>query len=561
MQSARDDTGTESLQRKPQEWPGTIRRVDDHPLSILVFYRPIKREVGHVIHGRVNCGFLGPSLCHKVPSLATRQRIEVRATYQPHDRHAAGPVARGAAPVLVPVLLGHLNLDSKGAACRLHQNVCLPLLVRWCRARLLDPSLVASGPHSHHQLDLGDLVLDGLWSRRAAHARCCRKELEAATAAFEHSRSAVAPDDKRAHGQLAPLRPDIRGRGERLDFQACRRNGCNEGHSGIVLQAYPGPVPGDYSTNVARCEGAQHQAIRRFRCWRATRLSPRETTFPVAKEPLANASDPHQTANVVTERNVMGDMEKSLVDRCLKRALDADGTPYTEHRLAERCALDISNLGPEARTSIRMKGVRGYGLKKTRRLMPSGPPGEVQYTSPGFLHIDFPSVAMMAALRGHSSAHHALAGFYAASSGARYPQEMSVDLGVRFALEHIDVEIDPDVVEALIQNTPSNPFGNSRLVIFHLLEVEHIARRRRWKRVDLTKWRSAGLTWPLIRLERPRPVATRPVEQIYRVSDRHAKLLRLFDQADEAGKAHIEQAAAHAAPTQSGISRPRVLQA
>lgn len=240
----------------------------------------------------------------------------------------------------------------------------------------------------------------------------------------------------------------------------------------------------------------------------------------------------------------MGDMEKSLVDKCLKRAIDSSGAPYTEHRLVERCLLDISYHGPEARTSVRMKGVRGYGLKKSRRLMPSGPPGEIQYTSPGLLHIDFPSVALLAALRGHSAAHHALAGFYTGSSGARYPQQMPVELGVQFALEHIDVEIAPDVVEALIQNNPPAPFGNSHRVIFYLLEIALIARKRRWKRVDLAQWCSAGLTWPLVRLERARPASPKPLGTTYRVSERHAKLLRLFDRADEAGRARIEEAAA-----------------
>lgn len=272
-----------------------------------------------------------------------------------------------------------------------------------------------------------------------------------------------------------------------------------------------------------------------------------ETPFRVAKEPLANAPGPSQTAHVVTERHVMGDMEKSLVDRCLKRAINSTDTPYTEHRLVERCSLDISYHGPEARTSVRMKGVRGYGLKKSRRLMPSGPPGEIQYTSPGLLHIDFPSVALLAALRGHSAALYALAGYYTDSLEARYPQQMPVELGVQFALEHIQVELDLDVVEALIQNNPSAPLGNARQVIFHLLEVEHIARKRRWKRVDLAKWRSAGLVWPLDRSPRARPAPPRPVGTTYRVSERHAKLLSLFAQADEAGKAHIEQAAAAAA--------------
>lgn len=88
-----------------------------------------------------------------------------------------------------------------------------------------------------------------------------------------------------------------------------------------------------------------------------------EIALQRVKEPLANAQNPPQTALVLTKRHVMGDMEKSLVDRCLKRALDWSGKPYTEHHLVERCSLDISYHGPEARTSVRMKGVRGYPRK------------------------------------------------------------------------------------------------------------------------------------------------------------------------------------------------------
>lgn len=243
----------------------------------------------------------------------------------------------------------------------------------------------------------------------------------------------------------------------------------------------------------------------------------------------------------------MGVMEKSLVDRCLKRALDGSGIPYTEHRLAERCSLDISYHGPEARTSVQMKGVRGYGIKKSRRLIPGGPLGEIQYASLGRLAVEFPSVELLAALRGHTTAHLALAGYYTSASGPLFLEQMPVQLGSQFAQEHLSIEIDPEVVETLIQNNPPGPFGNSRTVIFYLLEVEKIARKRRWKSVDLSKWRSADLTWPLLPLSRARPASPKPMGGIFRVSERQSKLLRLFEQTDEAGKAHIEKAAAAAA--------------
>lgn len=243
----------------------------------------------------------------------------------------------------------------------------------------------------------------------------------------------------------------------------------------------------------------------------------------------------------------MMSMEQTLVDRCIKRASDLSGTPYTRTTLVERCSLDISYDGPEARTSVQMKGVRGHGLRKNRRLLPSGPLGEILFsTSAKKLHIEFPSVELLVALRGQSAAFQALAGYYTDSLESRYPKQMQLELALQFAHEQIGVEIDPDVVEAVIQSIPSGPFGNSRLLIYHLLEVEHAASKRRWKSVDLAKWRSAGLTWPVVRLLPSRPIAPKPEGTVSRVSDRHAELLRLFDQADETGKLHIEQGAAFA---------------
>lgn len=237
-------------------------------------------------------------------------------------------------------------------------------------------------------------------------------------------------------------------------------------------------------------------------------------------------------------------MEESLVDRCLKRARDYSGTPYTQHRLVEQCSRDISLYGPDAHTSVHMKGAQGYGIKQHRRLIPSGPLGKVCHTYSGQLHVEFPSVQLLIALRNPSTAFHELAGYYTASYKAPYPQQMPIEMAVQFAHEHIGIEIEPDAVDAIFQNNPPGPFGNGRMVIFYLLEVEHIAKKRRWKRVDLAKWQTAGLTWPLVKIQRTRSAPPKPASNIYRVTDRHAKLLRLFNQADEAGKQRIEQSAA-----------------
>ena len=244
----------------------------------------------------------------------------------------------------------------------------------------------------------------------------------------------------------------------------------------------------------------------------------------------------------------MANMEDALVDRCLKRARDYNGVPFTKTRLAETCSLDISLYGPVACTSVRMKGVRGWGLKKHRRLFPSGPLGEIRYAESGLLNIEFPSVELLTALQGHTRARIALASYFTGSSKAAFPDKMPLALALQFAQEHLHVELDPAVVELAYQNTPEEPFGNGRQLIQQLLEVEHIAAKRRWKSVDLKKWRAAGLTWPLIRPPRVSPAAApKPQGVVYRLSERHAKLLRLFDQADEAGKLFIEQSAALAA--------------
>ena len=64
--------------------------------------------------------------------------------------------------------------------------------------------------------------------------------------------------------------------------------------------------------------------------------------------------------------------EVSLEARYLKRARDECGTPYTKAKLVARCEDDIVYYGPDARTSVKIKGSKGSGLKKHRRLIPTG---------------------------------------------------------------------------------------------------------------------------------------------------------------------------------------------
>lgn len=128
-----------------------------------------------------------------------------------------------------------------------------------------------------------------------------------------------------------------------------------------------------------------------------------------------------------------------------------------------------------------------------------------------------------------------------------YPADMTVELAVKFAHENLRIELEPEVIDALLLRHPRGALGNAYAMILSLLSVEEAALKRRWRRVDLAKWRAAGLSWPVLEVERPRAMPRKPVDALHRVAERHAKLLRLFNGADEAGKQHIEQAAAFAA--------------
>ncbi|WP_139093330.1 hypothetical protein [Delftia sp. JD2] len=238
----------------------------------------------------------------------------------------------------------------------------------------------------------------------------------------------------------------------------------------------------------------------------------------------------------------MANLEDALVDRCLKRARDYGGVPFTKQRLASRCFSDISMHGPEANTSVRLKGTRGLGLKKQRRLFPSGPLGVIRFAEPGVLEVEFPSVELLTALDGRHTARGALAAFFTGPSKA-FPEKMPLALALQFAQQNLRVDLDPEVVELVYQNSAAKPIGNSRLLIQELLEIEDVAVARRWKTLDMGKWRAAGLTWPLIRPLRARSLPPKTSGRMYLVCERHAKLLRHFDQADDAGKLFIEQSA------------------
>lgn len=244
-------------------------------------------------------------------------------------------------------------------------------------------------------------------------------------------------------------------------------------------------------------------------------------------------------------------LEQTLLDKSLARAFDASNKPYTRTSLITRCKGDIECFGREAKTDIYMKGSRGMRLKNRRSLFPTGPLGDVKYGDAlGRLRVEFPSIALLEAIDGRCSTtkHSALASYYTRLTDPPYPTELSLPLAIQMA-QHITehVEIAEDVVEALFHEQ-NFPFSLNFAML--VLQVEDEARKHRWRRVDLAKWKAAGLTYPVLHYQpktpkqQPRP---KPPGVVFRITERQADLLRLFERADEDGKQHIEQAAGFAA--------------
>jgi len=175
--------------------------------------------------------------------------------------------------------------------------------------------------------------------------------------------------------------------------------------------------------------------------------------------------------------------EKSLLDRYLMRARDHSGALFTKSRLIDRCTRDVAYDGPEARTTVQLKGERGRGLKKHRRLIPNGPLGEIRYGFDGLLSIEFPSTQLLAALDSDFQVSSALARYYLNHAKPAYPAQMTVELAVKFAHENLRVEFDLDVIEALFQQQRfSLGVGNAYSLICDMLGVESKALEMRWKK-------------------------------------------------------------------------------
>ena len=238
--------------------------------------------------------------------------------------------------------------------------------------------------------------------------------------------------------------------------------------------------------------------------------------------------------------------EESLEARYLSRALDYCDAPFTKTKLIERCKSEIKYYGPDALISIRMKGVRGRGLKKHRRLIPNGPLGEIKSAYQGRLTIEFTAAQLLDVISGTHDRIASLAHYFTERAEPAYKGSVNLELAMKFAHENLAVELDEDAVAAVLKQNPPNVLGNAYSVIMELLYVEQSALALKWKRVELAKWIAAKQSWPLVPFvsDRKRPATPKPVEGVlYRISERQAKLLRLFDRADETGKEQIEQAA------------------
>lgn len=237
-------------------------------------------------------------------------------------------------------------------------------------------------------------------------------------------------------------------------------------------------------------------------------------------------------------------IEQTLFDKYLARALDEGRQPLSRYRLTTECERNIKYGGRNAKTIVYMKGDLGQGIKKRRRLFPGSPLGNVLAGGWGgsLLTVEFPSVDLLNAL--NHSAHAALVTYYLENSDPRYPNEISLPIAIQLAQYiAVHVDIDSDVVESIWNKKPSI-LRTAHSIAIDLLVVEDESRKHRWKHVDLAKWEGAGLSWPVLN---PLPKQHKPPSSVVRLTQRQLNLLRFFGQADEDGKRHIEQAALKAA--------------
>lgn len=246
----------------------------------------------------------------------------------------------------------------------------------------------------------------------------------------------------------------------------------------------------------------------------------------------------------------MAMIEYALLDRCLARVFDHGKTPFTKGKLIEQCSRDVRLDGREAKTGVYLKGSRGMGLKRQRSIFPSGPLGEIAFGSDGRLYVEFPALELLGALDGPSARRTALAKFYLERTDPPYPNSLSLALAIQLAQQMTEsVAIAEDVVEAIWNQELPN--WNAFLIALNLLEVEDEAKKRRWKRVDLAKWKDANLTYPVLKptpSKPPKPVERpKPPGVVFRITERQASLLLLFERSDEDGKRHIEESARFAA--------------
>jgi hypothetical protein len=150
--------------------------------------------------------------------------------------------------------------------------------------------------------------------------------------------------------------------------------------------------------------------------------------------------------------------------------------------------MDIRLYGKDAKTDFYILGNEGKGIRKTRRLFPDGPVGEIIWgIEEKFLYIEFKAKDLLVFVDAITSLEESMHSFITEKTefGTVCKAGM-IDLKDMPKLKSYicDIEIDDDLL-ALLHNESK---GYLYYAISGLLKITRVAQSRHWMSVNLNNW-------------------------------------------------------------------------
>lgn len=188
-----------------------------------------------------------------------------------------------------------------------------------------------------------------------------------------------------------------------------------------------------------------------------------------------------------------------IVDQIVSKLLDHERKPFTQRRLIDRCSMDIRFQGKAATREFYMRGQQGKGVRRTRRLFSNGPVGNIIWweDKDREIYIEFRSMDLLLFFGAVSSLEHALFDFLSKNSGIKLDKKLSFEDIVKLRPLVCDVEIDDAILATLLKASEANSY----IVICGLLNIDRVAKSKKWMCVDKNNW--ANKSFLFNKIDRP----------------------------------------------------------